>query len=179
MGGKMNQTNLGYKGIVTLTFKSKSGKTLSSIQYNEALPLLSKVFAQALLGYDVTGSIPTFLDLCTEDDNGDLFSLLTSPIILTGKNYSVDNDNFYYVSVNAIITSSFLQAYSPESTHQCYLILQDINNNNLCKLKLKDSEGTNITAGSDGNLNNYIGNGKNLVINWKLKLCNSNEEIVS
>ena len=175
----MSQTNLEYKGIVTLTFKSKSGKILSSVQHNEALPLLSKIFAQALLGYDITGNIPTFLDLCVEDEYGGFTSLLTSPIILTGKNYSVDNDNFYYVSVNAIITSSMLQAINIATKSQCYLTLQDISNNTLCKLKLMDSENTDITAGDGGNINNYIGNGKNLVVNWKLKLCNSNEEIIS
>ncbi len=172
----MVQTNLPYKGTVTLTFKSKSGKVLSSVQYNEALPLLSKLFAQALLGYDISGSIPTFLDLCIEDVSNVYSSILTSPIILTGKSYSVDNDNFYYVSVNAIITSSLIQAFTFDSEHQCYLMLQDISNNNLCKLKLMDSEHTNITT---DNLNNYVGSGKNLVVNWKLKLCNSNEEIVS
>lgn len=174
----MNQTNLGYKGIVTLTFRSKSGKTLSSIQYNEALPLLSKAFAQALLGYDISGSIPTFLNLCIEDEFGSHVSLLTSPIILTGKSYSIDNDGFYYVSVNAIITSSLIQSFNtnPNQPSQCYLTLQDISNNDLCKLKLLDSENVSITT---ANLSNYVGSGKNLVINWKLKLCNSNEEIVS
>lgn len=172
----MAQTNLSYKGTVTLTFKSKSGKVLSSVQYNEALPLLSKLFAQALLGYDISGNIPTFLDLCIEDASNVYSSILTSPIILTGKSYSVDNDNFYYVSVNAIITSSLLQALTFDSEYQCYLMLQDMSNNNMCKLKLMDSEHTNITT---NNLNNYVGSGKNLVVNWKLKLCNSNEEIVS
>ena len=173
----MTQTNLEYKGIVTLTFKSKSGKVLSSIRYNEALPLLSKIFAQALLGYEISSNIPTFLDLCIEESPNTYSSILTSPIILTGKSYSVDNDNFYYVSVNAIITSSFLQAYSfnSENPYQCYLMLQDISNNNLCKLKLIDSENVNITT---SNLRNYVGSGKNLVVNWKLKLCNSNEEII-
>lgn len=175
----MNQTNLTYKGIVTLTFKSKSGKTLSSIKYNEALPLLSKLFAQALLGYDISGNVPTFLDLCVEDTPNNYISILTSPIILTGKSYSIDNDNFYYVSVNAIITSSLLQSFTFSDTKQCYLMLQDISNNNLCKLKLVDSENANITFGASGTLGNYIGSGKNLVINWRLKLCNSNEEIVS
>lgn len=158
--------NMIYQGIVTLSVTMKNGKKVDLITYNHALPKLSEVFARAMCGYDVSSNIPRYL--MAKQGSAET-PLLIYPVLLTGTNYSIDETGYYYVSYNALITSSMVAGVQ-SNDEPIYLVLLDSEENELAQISLIDSSGAEIT-----DMRDVVGEGKNLLINWKLKLTNTND----
>lgn len=154
-----------YEGRVTLSTITKNGKKVELAGYNHALPKLSEVFARAMCGYDVSSSIPRYL---MAKQGSSEVNILNHPVLLTGTNYSVDDTTYYYVSYNALITDSMLATVAGV-TGNVYLFLLDSENNELAKIALVGNEEQPVT-----DLSTLVGEGKNLLINWRLRLTNSN-----
>ena len=175
----MNKTieqPLGYQGEVTLSIKNKrNGKVTKLVQYNHALGGISRVFAYAMCGYDISKMIPTFLDLCCRDAEvaeSQPISMLLTPILLTGTHYSADTSDvdtlgnyYYFAEYDALVTSGNRNQVSNNGP-PIYIYLQNSSGEKLVELGLKDINGEPLKT-----LDGIVGDGTNLVINWKIKLC--------
>lgn len=158
-----------YQGQVTLSIMLKNNKKIDLIEYNHALPKLSEVFAKAMCGYNVFDSIPKYLMAKKVTSR---INMLTYPALLTGSNYVMDSDGYYYVSYNALITNSMLAPIDSNVDEAVCFVLVDSLNNELVQLNLLDANGAEVTS-----LSSLVGEGKNLLVNWKLKLTNNDDYI--
>lgn len=153
------QSLIPYKGEVRISFLDAFGKAHEVFRHNEALPELSRIFARFMIGEDMLSYVPTYLDIVHMDINsGSYKSDLNIRSILTGKYTSSDNseDEFYYASFTGIIT---YDQYSPSAADTRYLVLAN-----------KYEPLARIEFSSE--LQSYLTNGSNLVINWRIRIIN-------
>lgn len=175
MNSKLTILNgLHYKSDVEISVQYQNGKQVKILTHNEALPAMSEFFAQALIGYDVKSAIPTSVmlkQLTTTSDNQNIeVPILLNPVIMTGKNYSKITsgtyEGYYQVSFNILVTNNYLNAQADASNTKNYLYMQDADGNEFAKIKLVSIDGEEVA------LETFLAAGKNLIVNWKLTLCN-------
>ena len=167
-------SGLHYKSDVEIIVQYQNGKQTTIATHNEALPGMSEFFAQALLGYDTRSVVPTavMLKQQTTDVHGESIEvpILLSPVILTGKNYSKVTAGtyvgYYQSSFNVLITSNYLNAQADATNTKNFLYMQNANGVEFAKIRLVNADGEEVA------LNSFLAAGKNLIINWKLILCN-------
>lgn len=165
---------LHYKSKVEIIVHHDNGRDIKFSTHNEVLPAMSEFFAQSIIGYDTRSTIPTsvMLKQKTQDAQGAEreINILLSPSIITGKNYSKvtsgDYVGYYQLSFNILIASNALNSQANLDNTKNYLYLQNAVGSEFAKIALVND------AGEDVALSTLLGGGKNLIINWKIILCN-------
>ena len=153
------QNLIPYIGEVKISFIDAFGTPHEIYKHNEALPELSRIFARFMIGEDMLAYIPTYLDIVHIDTgSGNYKSDLNIKSILTGKYTSIDSseDGFHYASFTGIIT---YDQYSPSSATTRYLVLAN-KYEPLARIEFAPE------------LQTYLTNGSNLVINWRIRIIN-------
>lgn len=154
-----------YVGTVEFSLQLKNGDIVKlPTGHNHAMPEMSKFFAKAMLGYDVKSSIPVKLTVCDSTD----VDLLTRTAPLTGRSYSkiTNSDSadlgFYEINYNALITPNMKNSVVDTANVPSKLVMMNNDNEIFATINFPGT-----TA-----LSELLTGGNNLIINWKLVLCN-------
>ena len=149
---------IGYEGNVELTF-FRNGTKIVIKKKNAGVKNLFRILCRALAGYDISGEIPSFLDLRVVNGSS-TSSILNNKIALTGKSYRIESNDWVLKITGTIAYSDLMNPeISESSTYRLYLM------NTSADLAYLNVEATDLAG---------ITEGTQMLVNWTLKFQNLN-----
>lgn len=153
----MGNLNLHYTGTVKISYKNQK-QYIERITHNIGLEPLFRFWARALVGENVSGEIPSTIDL-QKLENSSWTSVLNRPISISSLTYAIE-DNSWVNKITATLSyDQFVDHSSIRSTDEYRIVLQS-SVSNFATLDVSPSDLMRISKGTQA------------IIEWVLKITN-------